>query len=276
MHLSRQGIIVKALSEDPVDRKFFKNRFLLDSKENETICFQLSQITMILSIKVWDIPAVHILNGKPYLVSHLGGYALQTNRINIWASLQKDMYERNYLNRNLVFNQQLGIQPKVTTPILTATNVQGSNQYISIPVLWRNYYDIVGFHQNKFSGELWLEPKIVDTSGHQLQNALVITPDGYSTINYISYGDSFQNQKIIFTPDKPMYVSAFYVWDLYADSASAITCVKVNGINSTYSRVVSGDQSHIKINWSGTIPTSGITIIIEGKAKSGLRYSKSS
>ncbi len=207
---------------------------------------------------------------QTYLVSHLGGYALQTNRTSIWMSLQKDMYERNYLNRNLVFNQQLGIQPKVTTPILTATSVQGSNQYISIPVLWCNYYDIVGFHQNKFSGELWLEPKIVDTSGHHIQNALVITPDGYASINYIAYGDSFQNQHIIFKPDNPTNVSALYVWDLFADSASAITSLKVNGISSDYSRVVTSDQSHVKINWSGTIPTSGITIVIEGIAKPGL------
>jgi hypothetical protein len=33
--------------------------------------------------------------------------------------------------------------------------------------------------------------------------------------------------------------------------------------------VVYGDQSHIKINWSGTITSSGITIITEGKARPG-------
>ncbi|RPI07133.1 MAG: T9SS C-terminal target domain-containing protein [Ignavibacteriae bacterium] len=205
---------------------------------------------------------------SPYLVSHLAGYALQTNRITIWSSLQKDMYDRNYLNRNLVFNQQLGIPPRSTTPIWTATSTQGTNQYISIPVLWRNYYDIVGFHQNKYSGEMWLEPKLIDTSTHQLQNALIITPDGYAVMNYNATGDSYQNQQIVFMPDRSMNVSALYVWDLYADTASAVTSLTVNGTNTSYSRMGTGGQSHIKINWSGTIPASGLTILIEGKAKS--------
>ena len=207
---------------------------------------------------------------SPYLVGHLGGYALQTNRISIWQSLQEDMYERNYLNKNLVFNEQLGIPAKVTSPTLTATSAAGTNQYISIPVLWRNYYDIVGFHENKFSGELWLEPRLIDKSVHQLQNALILIPGGYAEITYNTSGESYQNQQIIFKPDNPLNVATLYVWDLYKDTINAVSSVKVNGSVAEFSRVGSGDESHLKLNWSGTILPSGITIEVEGEPKPGL------
>ncbi|MEO0293934.1 MAG: malectin domain-containing carbohydrate-binding protein [candidate division WOR-3 bacterium] len=201
---------------------------------------------------------------QPYLVGHFGGFSLQTRRSNIWLRLQKDMYERNYLNRNLVFNEQLGIPPKVSLPTWIATSSSGTNQYISIPVLWRNYYNLIGFHYNKYSKELWLEPILFDSLNHELQNALIITPDGYAKISYTTYGDSYQNQQIVFIPDNSIEVSSIYVWDLYTDS---IDIVQVNGIKTTYLRTGNGDQSHLKINWSGTITNSGITIKIEGKAK---------
>jgi hypothetical protein len=90
---------------------------------------------------------------QPYLVAHLGGYALQTDCSDVWQALQKDMYERNYLNRDLVFNQELGIPPKVTTPIWIARSADASDHYISIPVLWRNYYNLAGYHYNKHTCE---------------------------------------------------------------------------------------------------------------------------
>jgi len=204
---------------------------------------------------------------QPYLIGHLGGYSLQTNRDRVWLALQRDMYERNYYDRNLVFNQQLGIPPKVVSPKWIATSTAGSNQYISIPVLWRNYYELVGYHRNKYSGELWLEPALFDSLNHSLQNALIITPEGYATISYTGYGASYQNQEIVFKPDRPMDVSSVYVRDLYAVSQNAVRAVKVNGVDTEFLRVGSGDQAHLKLDWAGTIPVSGINIRIEGEPK---------
>jgi hypothetical protein len=206
---------------------------------------------------------------QPYLVGHLGGYSLQTRRSNIWQALQRDMYERNYLNRNLVFNEELGIPPEVSSPIWIATSALATNQYISIPVLWRNYYNMVGYHYNKFSEELWLEPVLFDSLNHELQDALVITPEGYATVNYTTYGDFYQNQQIVFEPDQSMDVSAIYVWDLYSDSLNSIHTVRVNEVETDYERTGNGDQSHLKINLAGTI-TDDITIRIEGDAKPGM------
>jgi hypothetical protein len=204
---------------------------------------------------------------QPYLIGHLGGYSVQTNRSNVWWALQKDMYNRNYLNRNRVFDQELGIPSEVGTPIWIATSASGYYQYISIPVIWRNYYNIAGYHYNKYSGELWLEPKLFDSLDHQLQDALVISPEGYATISYEMYGDSFQNQEIAFTPDQSMDVTAIYVWDLYSDSTGSIDTVLVNGIDTDYERMGSGDLAQLKLDWSGTITPAGITIRIAGDPK---------
>jgi uncharacterized protein (DUF608 family) len=204
---------------------------------------------------------------QPYLVSHLGGYALETRRSSFWLALQRDMYERNYHDRNLVFDQQLGIPAKVFTPIWTASSTSGSNQYISIPVLWRNYYDLVGFHRNRHSGELWLEPVLWDSLDHRLDNAFVITPEGNATVSYLMTGDSHQNQEIVFKPDHPMTVSSLYVWDLYADSLNAVKTVRVNGAPTDFSRTGGGDQPHLKLDWAGTILSGGISIQIEGIPK---------
>ena len=200
---------------------------------------------------------------QPYLVGHLGGYSIQTGHDDIWMSLQRDMYERNYFNRDLVFNQQLGIPSKVNSPKWIATNPAGTNQYISIPVLWRNYYNLVGFHRNLYTGELWLEPVLFDSLNHQMKNALIIMPEGYAEINYEEYGESYQNQRITFYPDQPMEISSLYVWDLYKDT---VNTVKVDGIDTQFTRRGKGDQRHLQLNWAGTISPAGLTIEIEGQA----------
>jgi len=207
---------------------------------------------------------------QPYLIGHLGGYSLQTRRPNMWWALQKDMYERNYLDRNLVFNQELGIPSEVSTPVWIATSASGYYQYISIPVIWRNYYNIAGYHYNKYSGEIWLETMLFDSLNHQLEDVLVITPDGYATVSYNTYGDFYQNQEIVFTPDQSMDVSTIYVWDLYSDSLNSIDFVRVDGVDTDYLRTGGGDLAHLKLDWAGTITSAGITIRIEGDPKPGL------
>ena len=207
---------------------------------------------------------------QPYLIGHLGGYSLQANRFNMWWALQKDMYDRNYLNRNFVFNQELGIPSEISSPTWIATSASGYYQYISIPVLWRNYYNISGYHYNKYSGEIWLEPKLFDSLDHELEDALIITPDGYATVSYTAYGDFYQNQEIIFTPDQSVNVTSIYVWDLYSDSLNSIYFVRVDGIETDYLRTGDGDMTHLKLDWEGTINPIGIIIQIEGDPRPGM------
>ncbi|MFB6320595.1 malectin domain-containing carbohydrate-binding protein [Saccharicrinis sp. FJH54] len=216
--------------------------------------------------KGMGLPGGSYSEWQPYLVAHLGGYALQTNRSDVWLALQKDMYERNYLNRNLVFNHELGVPPKVTSPTYRATSTDGSDEYISIPVLWRNFYNMAGYHYNRNTGELWLEPKLFEEVS-ELDNIPLITPDGFVSINFQPSGDSGQNQSIKFTPDFDMTVTAVYVSDKYSEGDNSISKVQVNGSDVAYERTGKGDLSHIKIAYAGTIPVSGIEIYVEGDAQ---------
>lgn len=198
---------------------------------------------------------------QTYLVSHLGGFALETGKIPIWKALQYDMFERNMLNRNRVYNQPLSIPPKITTPIYEASNSSGSDQYISIPVLWRNYYTVIGFHRNKATGELWLEPIILPEMNHQMKNAFVFCPEGYITINAQEGGSAFQNQHITIASDREFRVDSLYIKDKYGEN---IYSVRVNGNETHYTRIGTGYQKWLKLYWAGNIGSEAISIDAEG------------
>jgi len=194
----------------------------------------------------------------PYLVSHYGALRLMTGKPEIWRGLQYDWYERHYLNRNLVFNQQLGISVKVTTPKYLADNASVYNQYISIPVLWRNYYTIIGYHRNKPTGELWLEPNLPTEMNHTMQNAMYMSPEGYGSISYSESGTNFRSQAIYFKPDNPTAVTSLYVKDKSTDSV----VVKVNGQVKPFTRIGQGYGKELKIDVGGMADASGIMVTV--------------
>ncbi len=80
---------------------------------------------------------------------HYGGLLLQTRRENIFEAMQRDSYNRQYTDRNKVFNHPLDILPAVNTPNYAATTISGDKQYISMPGLWRNYNDVVGYYRDQ-------------------------------------------------------------------------------------------------------------------------------
>jgi hypothetical protein len=192
----------------------------------------------------------------PYMISHYGGLCLQIGRFDQWRALQFDWYQRNYLNRNRVFNQELGVPSKVTTPNYLATDPSVFNQYISVPVLWRNYYTMLGYFRNKPTGELWLEPSIPPEMNHSIQNGFYMSPEGFGTISASETGDGFVNQSIIFKPDNPIQVNGIYLRDKSSDSVKVL----INGVQKNLIRLGEGYAREIKVDFSGTIDSSGIAI----------------
>ncbi len=104
---------------------------------------------------------------SPYILAHYGGLLLNTGRLDQWHAMQKDSYLRQYLDRDRVFDHPLNILPLVNEPKWVSTNIKSKKQYISIPAMWRNYYDIVGFHRDFRSKELWIKPIIPKTMNHE-------------------------------------------------------------------------------------------------------------
>lgn len=201
-----------------------------------------------------------------YLVSHYGGFALQTGRYAEWQGLQLDWYQRIFNNRDLVYDIQLGIPDKVTSPKYIATNTSCFNHYISVPVVWRNYYTIVGYQRNKYTQELWLEPSLPTSSeftamNYTLTNALVMSAEGPATISIRETGTTYGVQDIMFTPDNPLDVTYLYV----KDKELAANYVKINGVlvdNSKITKVGTGFAKELKIGYNGTIPSSGLTLTV--------------
>lgn len=198
----------------------------------------------------------------PYLISHYGGLLLQTGRLAEWRNMQYDYYERCYLDRNRVFNIPLDIPAKVTTPNYVATNLSCYNQYISIPVLWRNYYTMVGYQRNKHTGEVWVEPVIPEEMNHAITDAFIISPEGYATVSCTESGTGFQNQNITIKSDNPIPVNCIYL----KDKAGTNVSVTVGGVSQTISRMGTGYNKEIKVNWAGTIDVTGINVVLTGDA----------
>jgi hypothetical protein len=209
----------------------------------------------------------------PYLISHYGGLRLMTDSTEIWYALQHDWYERNYLNRNLVFNQPLDIPAKVTSATYLATDASTYNQYISTPVLWRNYYTIIGYHRNKPTGELWLEPIMTSEMNHTMSKAFYISPEGAGTISYTESGTNYRSQSITFKPDSTISVTYLYVWD--KDTADTFQ-VRVNGQVMSATRTGSGYAKELKVAYNGTVSSStGLAVsVLYGSDTAGIRYSR--
>lgn len=199
----------------------------------------------------------------PYFVTHYGGLCLQTGRFAEWKALQQDWFNRDFLNRNLVFNIQLGVDPKVTTQVYPATDFGGQNHYMSVPVIWRTYYDLAGFRRNAHTRELALEPKPLPEMNHAVTNAVVFIPEGTATVNYSESGPSFLTQTISCAASTPINVDKIYVRDKYGPT---IATVQVNGVTVPYSRVGTGFAKELCLTWTGAIGPEGIRIVVSDEA----------
>ncbi|UQZ36148.1 hypothetical protein C2I18_23045 [Paenibacillus sp. PK3_47] len=196
----------------------------------------------------------------PYLLVHYGGLLLNTGRAAEWAAMQKDAYNRQYNNRNYVFNHPLDILPAAAEPDYAAATVSGDKQYISMPGIWRNYYDIAGFCRDSHTKEIWLKPVILEEMAHEMTEVMVITPEGYGTVSCKESGEGFQNKEITVKFDQYIEVSTIHMADPYGDKVT----VAVNGEKVAFTRSGTGYARELLIEWNGRIGSSGISIVTAG------------
>ncbi len=202
----------------------------------------------------------------PYILNHYGGLLLNTKRANQWFVMQKDAYERQYLNRDFVFNHPLNILPKVYVPKFIAKNISSDKQYISIPALWRNYYDLVGVYMDKCTKELYIKPKLIDSIGNELKDVPFFTPSGNGYMSCRFTGNAGQNKEILLRYDKPQRVSKLYFEDNFGQQITLM----INGKTCDFLRKGSGYAKEIVVNWQGKIDKKGIHIRVVGDAGEAL------
>lgn len=203
----------------------------------------------------------------PYMLTHYGGLLLHTQRQSHYAALQKESYNRQFKNRNYVFNHPLDILPSVSTANYAATNISGDKQYISIPSIWRNYYDVIGYQRNAATKELWLEPILLPEMNHKMTDAAYVSPEGWGTISCVetaSAGSSaYQNKNITFKPDNDTYVSTLYLEDNFGEDTQSIS-VMINGEEYPFERTGEGYSKTLAVAYNGTVTSDGINIVTEG------------
>jgi hypothetical protein len=175
--------------------------------------------------------------------------------------LQKDAYERQYLDRNHVFNHPLNVLPLVKAPVPVATEVHSKKQYISMPALWRNYYDIVGYHRDARSKALWLKPVVLPGMNGRMSDALYASPDGYGTVSVATGGKYGQDKELLFKPDAPLEVGTLHLADDFGGDVS----VTVNGRKHDFQRAGTGYARELLVAWNGTVGAEGLKITVTGE-----------
>ena len=196
----------------------------------------------------------------PYILVHHAGLLLQTQRVNQWMAMQKDAYDRQYMNRDFVFDHPLNILPAIQEQKPVATNYRSGNQYISMPGIWRNYYDIVGFHRDLRTKELWIKPILPEVVEHKMTDALFLSPQGDGSISCTESGTYFQNKEIIVKADQTMEVTTLYLADNFGKNLT----VEIGGRTYPFERIGTGYAKEIAIKWNNKIDAAGVHIVIKG------------
>ncbi|GIF01483.1 hypothetical protein Ari01nite_89470 [Paractinoplanes rishiriensis] len=203
----------------------------------------------------------------PYLLTHYGGLLLNTRREDQFQTLQKDAYERQFNDRNNVFNMPLDILPRVKTANYNATTISGDKQYISTPSVWRSYNDVIGYRRDKSTGDLWVQPKLLPEMKHVLTNGTFVSPEGWGSISYAESGATFQNQQITVTSDSPIAVSTLHLQDYFGAGDVAVT---VDGQPATVTRTGSGYTKELLVKFDGIIGPEGVKVTATGEPGAAL------
>ncbi|HUI93007.1 MAG TPA: discoidin domain-containing protein [Chitinivibrionales bacterium] len=246
---------------------FHKDQMFGDDEINNTFSYLLNNFWQPLSLGMAAAGSDGENEGwVPYILGHLGGACLTTNRVAEWRAIQRDFYNRYFENRNRVFDGGIYLVYNGPGDNFASTDWSGHSFYVSMPVVWRNYYSLIGFWFNAYTDELYVEPKLPSTTdkwgssmNHELDNALFCVPGSYGTISYKESGSTNQNQNITVRFDKPQKVSSLYISDRFLPATTV--AVTVNGATEPFSRIGSGTfDRRIKINWSGTVDSSGVQV----------------
>ncbi len=194
----------------------------------------------------------------PYLLVHYGGLLLNTGRLDQWYVLQKDAYMRQYQDRERVFDHALNILPAITEPKWISKNIRSKKQYISLPSAWRTYYDVIGFHRDARTDEIWLKPILHKSMQGQLKAGYFLTPE---TDGFIDYEETATKKNISVRTTAPLHVKSLRLIDDFKGKVK----VNVNGKRQNVKRTGSGYTKELVVFWEGDVTSEGVRIDVVGK-----------
>ncbi len=94
---------------------------------------------------------------------------------------------------------------------------------ISMSGLWRNYYNIVGYHRDSLTKEIWVQPIILEEMNHVMTNAMFVSPEGYGSVSATESGTYYQNKDITIKTDEPIEVSLIHLSDNFGENVTVMS-----------------------------------------------------
>jgi hypothetical protein len=205
----------------------------------------------------------------PHLLLHYADLSLIAKRADIWYAIRHDQFQRTYVSRNRVFNIFLGTYLTPTPRDSVARDSSGWDNYISNPSIFRDYYSIIGYQRNRYSGELWLEPNLPASMNDTIKDAFYSSPEGNGTVSYMRNPLNAE-QRLIFAPDSTIAVNQIYVKDLCGDSVPPVWVNHAAIANANVTRIGMGYGRELKINWAGTAGPAGLIIEVSNQSAATL------
>ncbi len=187
-----------------------------------------------------------------YVVSHLGGILLQTGIESSWMFIQKHMAETN--NEQAPYNQQL------YGPGNDENSISSRAHYLTAPVVWRNYYELIGLHHNGLTYELYLTPKLSDAFGHSISDAPFVLGTVWGKMSIEESGENYRNCSITFTPEKEIAVGTLYLRDKFSEDRAPL--VLVDGQSVSYSRIGSGYNRLLEVDLDTKVTSDGMMVYV--------------
>jgi hypothetical protein len=89
------------------------------------------------------------------------------------------------------------------------TNKSQYASYMTAPIVWRSYFQMLGYLIDNANQRLWIRPKILSSMNQKIEKALLLNPSALGTLDYSEVKDGERTQLINVSYDKPVPVKEF-------------------------------------------------------------------
>lgn len=144
------------------------------------------------------------------------------------------------------------------------TNGQKSS-YMTAPLVWRSYWQFLGYMLDNANHRLWIRPQIPTEMNKVITNAALINPQGWGTLQYDERGDvaKKQVQAITVTYDIPVTLNELVLKD-NTNSATPFVVV-YNGaelVVATTTPETKGSEKNLRVTFAAPVQvgTAGLSI----------------
>ncbi len=185
-----------------------------------------------------------------YTCDHWGGTEIATGNPDRALVIHKWDWEYYYQNSPAMIYWQ-------TLRKESGHNKSQYASYMTGPTVWRSYFQMIGYMIDNANKRLWIRPRIPSDMNGKIENALLLNPKCFGTLNYDENKVETRTQSMSISFDKPVSIKEFVLKNntgidepgvAILNSGSKVTIQKVKAEGSGYEkniRVTLADQIEI-------------------------------